>query len=313
MAVAYVFLGFSVGPVLVLKQTRNAHRIFYTQVATLVVSLSAGAVLTLRFGVTGAAFATIATYVAAATSVRWHQHVVRRSEADRPMLRSVETPSGSPSEAPPPSTAPQLTGPPCRHLLVEGGRAAQTFETTHRGLTLVERQLRAHLRIDGKRRPGARRNQRRRAGRPGNCRSGSLHGVGGQEAAHGRRRRRPTSCRAPRRRRASGGGPHRLGGRATGDLFVAPDNPAQMADEEAGADADAILILATVDPAVGAEHIAAWASDAVVMVRAGRRVSATWIDAVRRRLRQTDVTIRSAVLVGPRRTIEALTSRQPVS
>ena len=37
------------------------------------------------------------------------------------------------------------------------------------------------------------------------------------------------------------------------------------------------------------------------MVRAGR-VSATWIDAVRQRLRHADMTIRSAVLVdtGPR-------------
>ena len=50
---------------------------------------------------------------------------------------------------------------------------------------------------------------------------------------------------------------------------MAPDDPAEMADKAVGEDADAILILATIEPALGADHIAAWASDAVVMVRAG--------------------------------------------
>ena len=84
IAVAYLFMGLSVGPVLVLKQTRNAQSVFYTQVLALVVSLSSVAVLTLRFGVTGTACATIATYVSAAAGVRWYQHVVGRSEAGDP-------------------------------------------------------------------------------------------------------------------------------------------------------------------------------------------------------------------------------------
>ena len=98
-------------------------------------------------------------------------------------------------------------------------------------------------------------------------------------------------------------GDHRRGNRSHGlrartpvPLLVAPDDPAHIANAEAGEDADAILILATVDPARGADHISAWASDAVVMLRAGQ-VSAAWIDAVRHRLRQADMTVKSAVLI----------------
>ena len=61
IAIAYIFTGFWLGPVLVLKQTRNAHRIFFAQIVTLVVSMSTVTVLTLHFGLTGAAWATIAT------------------------------------------------------------------------------------------------------------------------------------------------------------------------------------------------------------------------------------------------------------
>jgi hypothetical protein len=81
------------------------------------------------------------------------------------------------------------------------------------------------------------------------------------------------------------------------DLFVAPDDPAQMTDKEAGEDADAILVLATVDPSLGADHIAAWASDAVVMVQAGA-ASATRIAGIGQQLRAARMTIRSALLIG---------------
>lgn len=87
-----------------------------------------------------------------------------------------------------------------------------------------------------------------------------------------------------------------IDGRAVG-LYVAPDDPAEMADKEAGEDADVILILATVDPALGADHIAAWASDAVVMVQAGA-ASPSQIKAVGQQLRQTGMAVRSAILVG---------------
>ncbi len=81
------------------------------------------------------------------------------------------------------------------------------------------------------------------------------------------------------------------------DLFVAPEDPVQMTDKEVGEDADTILVLATVEPGFGADHIAAWATDAVVMVRAGA-ASATRIDGVGQQLRAAGVTIRSAILIG---------------
>jgi hypothetical protein len=90
--------------------------------------------------------------------------------------------------------------------------------------------------------------------------------------------------------------PVTLGGHAIG-LFVAPDDTACMAEEQAGEDADVILVLATLDQALGADHIAAWASDAVVMVRAGA-ASAARIDRIGMQLRDARLTIRSAILVG---------------
>lgn len=86
-----------------------------------------------------------------------------------------------------------------------------------------------------------------------------------------------------------------LNGRDVG-LFVAPEDPTEMADKEVGEEADAILILATLDPAFGAEHIAAWASDAVVMVRSGG-ASLARIEGVAQQLRSARMIIRSGLLI----------------
>jgi hypothetical protein len=80
-------------------------------------------------------------------------------------------------------------------------------------------------------------------------------------------------------------------------LFVAPADPTRMADQNAGEDADVVLVLATVDPAFGADHLAAWADDAVVMVRAGEATT-PHIDGVARQLRAARIIIRSGVLIG---------------
>jgi hypothetical protein len=87
-----------------------------------------------------------------------------------------------------------------------------------------------------------------------------------------------------------------VNGRVIG-LFVAPDDPTEMADKEAGEDADSILVLATVDPAFGADHIAAWASDAVVMVTAGG-ANGPRIKGVAHQLRDARMIIRSGLLIG---------------
>jgi hypothetical protein len=70
-----------------------------------------------------------------------------------------------------------------------------------------------------------------------------------------------------------------------------------MADQDAGEDADVVLVLASIDPAIGADHVAAWAGDAVVMVRAGEATPAR-IDGVAQQLRDSRIIIRSGVLIG---------------
>jgi hypothetical protein len=69
--------------------------------------------------------------------------------------------------------------------------------------------------------------------------------------------------------------------------------------------ADLLLTLAGLDPAVGGEHLATWATTAVAVVTAGRS-SATRIQAVGEMIRLARMRLDSAVLVGAERTDETL-------
>lgn len=86
-------------------------------------------------------------------------------------------------------------------------------------------------------------------------------------------------------------------------LYVAPlpwaSGAASMDGEElaALADADAVLVLATVDTAVGCWHLRAWSTEAVVTVTVGRS-TAQRMDAVAELLQAAGVTVVSAVLLG---------------
>ncbi len=71
------------------------------------------------------------------------------------------------------------------------------------------------------------------------------------------------------------------------------------------ASADLLLTLATVDPSLGAEHLASWAGRAVVLVTAGRS-SWTRIHAVGEMIRLAGISLVSAVLVGADKTDESL-------
>ena len=51
-------------------------------------------------------------------------------------------------------------------------------------------------------------------------------------------------------------------------VIVAPEDPAQMAQKPPPDDAEAVLVLATLDPAFGAEHLASWVTDAVIVLSA---------------------------------------------
>ena len=81
-------------------------------------------------------------------------------------------------------------------------------------------------------------------------------------------------------------------------LVVAPPDPSQLDDVLDVADeADSVLVLASISPARGAEHVAAWAASAVVVVSAGK-VTGTMMSSCTEVLRRAGVTARSAILVG---------------
>ncbi len=80
-------------------------------------------------------------------------------------------------------------------------------------------------------------------------------------------------------------------------LIVGPDDPAELEDDWIPNGADALLVLASVDPAFGAEHLAAWANKAVVVVDTSKARAAT-ITATGQLLRRAGIAIRSAILIG---------------
>jgi capsular polysaccharide biosynthesis protein len=73
---------------------------------------------------------------------------------------------------------------------------------------------------------------------------------------------------------------------------------------EACASANLLLTLATVDPSLGAEHLATWAAEAVVVVTAGR---SSWekIHGIAELIRLSGTRLASAVLVGADKTDES--------
>ena len=79
-------------------------------------------------------------------------------------------------------------------------------------------------------------------------------------------------------------------------LVVAPPDPSQM-PAMAADEADYVIVLASVDPARGVEHVLPWASTAMVFVTAGK-VTGTLMTSTTEVVRQAGITIRSAVLVG---------------
>ena len=93
--------------------------------------------------------------------------------------------------------------------------------------------------------------------------------------------------RSPGRRR--GGPPVRV--------IVAPQDPAQMALKPPPDDADALVVLATLDPAFGADHLASWVRDAVMIIDP-RGFPLTRMIVCRDMLREAGVSLRSVILLG---------------
>jgi capsular polysaccharide biosynthesis protein len=72
--------------------------------------------------------------------------------------------------------------------------------------------------------------------------------------------------------------------------------------------ADVLLTIATLDPATGAEHLATWTTDVVVVVTGGRSTAAS-LRATGEMIRLAEVRLASAVLVGAEKTDDSLGSR----
>jgi len=80
-------------------------------------------------------------------------------------------------------------------------------------------------------------------------------------------------------------------------LIVGPDDPAEMGRDWIPGGADALLVLASVDPAFGAEHVALWATKAVAVVDPSR-ASARTITSTAELLHRATIAIRSGILIG---------------
>jgi hypothetical protein len=79
-------------------------------------------------------------------------------------------------------------------------------------------------------------------------------------------------------------------------VLVAPEDPLAMAQKPAPEDADALLVLVTLDAAFGAEQVTPWVTDAV-MILSPRRVTPTRMDLTREMLREAGISLRSVVLL----------------
>lgn len=99
IAVGYVFIGFFLGPVLVLKATRNTRRLFFVEVTTLTASISSVAALTVLYGTTGAAAAAICTYASAAVSFHWFQRLIHREVEESQDTQNATAPTASSATA----------------------------------------------------------------------------------------------------------------------------------------------------------------------------------------------------------------------
>ena len=88
----------------------------------------------------------------------------------------------------------------------------------------------------------------------------------------------------------------RFGGQAF-QLAIAPEDPVDLDHERLAQGVGCVLVLATGDPAIGANHLRPWAESAVVVLRAGK-ASATLVQAAGEMLRDAGVGVRSVLQLG---------------
>jgi capsular polysaccharide biosynthesis protein len=79
-------------------------------------------------------------------------------------------------------------------------------------------------------------------------------------------------------------------------VIVAPKDPMSMAKKPPPDDADVLLVLVTLDPGFGAEHLTRWVTDAV-LVLSPRGVTLTRMEVSREMLREAGISLRSIILL----------------
>ena len=79
-------------------------------------------------------------------------------------------------------------------------------------------------------------------------------------------------------------------------IAVAPEDPLQMAQKPPPDDADAVLVLTSLDAAFGAEHLAPWVRDAV-MILSSRETTLTRMEVSREMLHDAGISLRSVLLL----------------
>jgi O-antigen/teichoic acid export membrane protein/O-antigen ligase len=77
--IAYIFVGFNLAPILVLKATRKTRPLLYVQIVSLIVSLCTMVGFCVVWGVTGAAVAVVITYGVTAATYQLYARRTRRS------------------------------------------------------------------------------------------------------------------------------------------------------------------------------------------------------------------------------------------
>jgi hypothetical protein len=79
-------------------------------------------------------------------------------------------------------------------------------------------------------------------------------------------------------------------------VLVAPEDPLQMAEKPPPHDTDVLLVQASLDAAFGAEHLAPWVTDAVLIL-SSRRTTVPHLEVTREMLHEAGIFLRSVILV----------------
>jgi O-antigen/teichoic acid export membrane protein len=95
ISIGFIIIAFDLGPILVLKATRNTRWVFYVELVFLTASLTSVTALSLAYGINGAAAATIVTYLVTMSWCRWLQHRVHRSIAEDRVVTLVGRRTGA--------------------------------------------------------------------------------------------------------------------------------------------------------------------------------------------------------------------------